>query len=93
MKAIIYVCDNTEVPIYEQFNLCGIYCKRHGYIISDKVFDFEGGHFYQAVDKAIFNDDIYGVVVFSNDCIGNFEDNIFFRIYLNKFGKKLIISY
>ena len=93
MKVIIYVCDNTEVPIYEQFNLCSRYCKHYGYSIADKVFDFEGGHFYQAVDKAIFNDDIDCVVVFNNNCIGNFEDNIFFRIYLKEFGKKLIISY
>ena len=92
MQAVIYVCDNIEIPIYEQWNRCAQYAKRYGYSISDKVLDFEGGHFYQAVDKAIFNDDIDCVIVYHKNCIGNFEDVLFFRIYLNEFGKKLIFS-
>lgn len=92
MNCVIYVCNNIETPIYEQFNLCSQYCKHYGYSISDKVLDFEGGHFYQAVDKVIFNDNIDCVVVFSKSCIGDFDDLLFYRIYLNEFGKKLIIS-
>lgn len=90
MQAVIYVCDNIEIPIYEQWNRCAQYTKRYGYSISDKVLDFEGGHFYQAVDKTIFNDNIDCVIVYHKSCIGNFEDVLFFRIYLNEFGKKLI---
>ena len=90
MHAVIYVCDNIEIPIYEQWNRCAQYAKRYGYSIADKVLDFEGGHFYQAVDKAIFNNDIDCVIVYHKSCIGNFEDVLFFRIYLNEFGKKLI---
>ena len=50
------------------------------------------GNFYQAVDKAVCNGDIDGVVSYSPACIGDFQDNLFFRIYLNEFDKKLIFS-
>lgn len=90
MQSVIYVCDNIEISIYDQWNRCSQYAKRYGYSISDKVLDFEGGLFYQAVDKAIFNNDIDCVIVYHKSCIGNFEDVLFFRIYLNEFGKKLI---
>lgn len=92
MNCVIYVCDNIDISIYEQWNSCSQYCKRYGISISDKVLDFEGGNFYQAVDKAVFNDDIDNVVTYNQTCIGGFEDNIFFRIYLTKFDKKLIFS-
>ena len=90
MNCVIYVCDNIEISIYEQWNRCAQYAKHYGYSIADKVLDFEGGRFYQAVDKAIFNDDIDCVIVYHKSCIGNFEDVLFFRIYLNEFNKKLI---
>jgi len=92
MNCVIYVCDNLDISIYEQWNNCNRHCKYFGISIADKVLDFEGGNFYQAVDKAVFNDDIDGVVTYSPACIGDFQDNLFFRIYLNEFGKKLIFS-
>lgn len=92
MNCVIYVCDNIDISIFDQWNSCSQYCNRCGISIADKVLDFEGGNFYQAVDKAVFNDDIDSVVIYNQTCIGDFQDNIFFRIYLNKFDKQLIIS-
>lgn len=79
-----------EVSIYEQWNKCSQYAKRFGYSIADKVLDFDGSRFHEAVDKAVFNDDIGCMIVYDSKCIGNFEDNLFYRIYLNKFNKKLL---
>ena len=90
MQCIIYVRDDVDISLYAQFNKCAEYAKRHGYSIAGKVLDFEGKNFYQAVDKAVFNDDVDCVMVYRKSCIGNHEDNLFFRIYLNKFNKKLI---
>lgn len=90
MQCIIYVRDSEDISLYEQFNRCAAYAKRHGYSIAGKVLDFEGGSFYQAADKAVFNDNVDCVIVYRESCIGDFEDCLFFRIYLNKFNKKLI---
>lgn len=90
MNCIIYVCDNSETSIYQKFNECAKFASRFGFSISGKIFDFTGNEFYKAIDKVVFNNEIGGLMVYNLNSIGDFETAIFYRIYLEKFGKKLI---
>lgn len=90
MNAVIYVRDDVDMSIFEQYNQCANYAKRNGFSIKDKVLDFDGKNFYQAVDKAVFNDDIDCVIVYRKSYIGDFSDYLFFKIYLEKFNKQLV---
>lgn len=90
MNCIIYVSDNSDISIYQQFNEAAHYAKRYGYSIKAKVLDFTGKEFYAAVDKVVFDKDIKALIVYNMDNIGDYETGLFYRIYLDKFGKKLI---
>lgn len=91
MNCIIYVRQTDEISLYIQFNKCAEYAKKHGYSISGKVLDFDGKHFYEAVNKVIANDDIKRLIIFDQNKIFNsLDDILFYRIYLEKLGKKLI---
>lgn len=91
MQAFIYIRDNAEMPIYEQFNKCFAFAKRHGYFISGKVLDFDGKHFHEAVNKVIANNEISALLIYSKETAFNdYEETIFYRVYLEKLGKKLI---
>lgn len=91
MNCIIYVSDNSETSIYEKFNDCARFAKHYGYSIYSKVLDFSNNEFYKAVDKVTFNDNVSCLIVYDRKSIGDNETVLFYRIYLDKFGKKLII--
>ena len=91
MNTIIYVCDNSETSIYSKYNDCARFAKHYGYSIYSKVLDFTGSEFYKAVDKVTFNDDVSCLIVYDRKSIGDNETVLFYQIYLDKFGKKLII--
>lgn len=91
MSCVIYARQTEEVSIYEQYNQCAEYAKRYGYSIEYKVLDFDGTKFYEAINKVIVEHDIYALIVYSKDAA--FKDNddyLFYKIYCDKLGKKLI---
>lgn len=91
MNCIIYVSDNSDISIYQQFNEVAQYTKRYGYSIKSRVLDFSGKEFYKAVDKVVFDDEVSSLIVYDRKSIGDNETVLFYQIYLDKFGKKLII--
>ena len=93
MNCIIYVCDNSDISIYQKFNECARYAKHYGYSIYGKVLDFSNTEFYKAVDKVTFNDDVSCLIVYDKKSIGDYETALFYKIYLDKFGKKLMSVY
>lgn len=91
MNCIIYVCDNSDISIYQKFNDCARLAKRRGYSLKSKVLDFTGSEFYKAVDKVVFDDDVSSLIVYDRKSIGDNDAVLFYQIYLDKFGKKLLI--
>lgn len=91
MKCVIYVRSNEDIPIYTQFNLCAEYAKKQGYSISGKVLDFDGKKFHEAVNKILPYSEPVALIVYSKEtAFDSFNDSIFYRIYLEKLGHKLI---
>ena len=90
MNCIIYVSDNCDISIYQQFNKAARYAKRYGYSVKSKMLDFSNSEFYKAVDKVVFDSEVDALIVYNLNSIGDFETALFYRIYLEKFGKKLI---
>lgn len=91
MNCIIYVSDYSDISIYQQFNEVAQYAKRYGYSIKSKMLDFSNSEFYKAVDKVAFDDEVSSLIVYDRKNIGDNETVLFYRIYLDKLGKKLII--
>ena len=90
MNVVIYAKQDEEISVYEQYNKCAEYAKRYGYTINYKVLDFEGTIFHEAINKVIAGHDITALICYNMDNIGDYETGLFYRIYLDKFGKKLI---
>lgn len=91
MKCIIYVSDNGDIPIYEQYNILANYAKVNGYSISDKVLDFDGKNFHQAVNKVVADKEITTLLVFNKEVFADFEEYLFYRIFFEKLDKTFII--
>lgn len=92
MQCIIYVRDNGDISLYEQFNKCAEYAKRYGYSIEHKVLDFEGTMFYEAINKVIVEHDVTALIVYSREtAFDNHDDYIFYKIYCEKLGKELVV--
>lgn len=91
MSCVIYVRQNEEISIYEQYNKCAEFAKRYGYHIEHKVMDFEGNRFYEAINKVIVEHDVDALIIYDKDIVfDNNDDRLFYRIYCEKLGKKLI---
>ena len=90
MQCTIYTSDNSDISVYEQFNECARYAKRYGYSIKHKVLDFNGSKLHEAIDKVVFDNEVDCLIVYNKSCIGDYETALFYRIYLNKLGKKLV---
>lgn len=87
MKAVIYVRENTQPDIYQQFNECARYASKNGYSIAHKVFDIRGDGLQEAINKAVFTDDIKHFIVYSRKTMcDDMEDTLFFHIYMVHFG-------
>lgn len=90
MSAVIYVCGK-DVSIYTQFNQCANYAKKHGYSIAGKVLDFESNSLYEAINKVVADENIDILLVYSKEIVfPKHDDYLFYRIYLEKLGKKLV---
>ena len=91
MNCIVYVQDAPDIPIYKQFNAVANYCKHHGYSISGKVLDFQGNKFHDAMNMLIADQNVSVLMLYSKDMVfPKYDDYLFFRIYCEKLGKKLI---
>lgn len=91
MNCIIYVRQTEEISLYEQFNKCADYCKKRNHSISGKVLDFDGKHFHEAVNKVVADDNITMLMIYNKKLVFHqYNDYLFYRIYLEKLGKKLI---
>ena len=92
MNAVIYVRENGDIPIYEQFNRCAGYAKRYGYSISGKVLDYEGNVLHEAVSKVIADRNVHILLIYRKDSAFNHNhDYLLFKIYLEKLGKQLVV--
>lgn len=91
MNCIVYVHDTPDIPIYAQFNAVSHHCKRHGYSICGKVLDFQGNKFHDAMNMLIADQSITALMLYDKDTVfPKHEDYLFFKIYCEKLGKKLI---
>lgn len=91
MNVVVYVKENEDISVYDQFNQCAEYAKRYGYTIEYKVLDFDGTGFHTAINKVIAEHDITALIVYDKDmAFKDFEDYLFYQIYLRKLDKKLI---
>lgn len=91
MNCIVYVRHNEDISLYTQFNKCADYAKQYGYSISGKVFDFDGKHLHEAINKVIADSNITALMIHSKDVVfPQYDDYLFYRIYLEKLDKKLV---
>lgn len=91
MNVVIYVRQTDEISLYEQFNKCADYCKKQSYSISGKVLDFDGKHFHEAVNKVVADKNITMLMIYNKElAFHQYDDYLFYRIYLEKLGKSLI---
>lgn len=92
MNCVIYVRHNKDISVYEQFNICAEYAKRYGYSIGGRVLDFESKRFYETVDKITSNKNINILMIYNIKFVfRQYNDYLFYRMYLQTFGKKLIV--
>lgn len=93
MQAIIYVRQSDDISLYKQFNICAEYAKRQGYSISGKVLDFDGTQLHKAVNRVIADNATTTLIIYSKDFVfPQYNDYLFYRIYLEKLGKKLVFA-
>lgn len=90
MQCIVYVKDNSDISIYQKFNECARVASRYGYSIKGRMLDFSGKEFYKTIDKVVFDNEVNALIVYNLDSVGDYETILFYRIYLEKLGKKLI---
>ena len=91
MQVVIYVRQTDKMSIYEQYNKCANFAKKYGYSISGKVLDFDGSKFHEAINKVIAEHDIEALMIYSKDMVFDKNDDyLFYRIYFEQLGKKLI---
>lgn len=91
MSVVVYVRQDEGLSLYAQFNECAEYAKRKGYPIGSKVLDFDGKHFHEAINKVIADKNISMLMIYSKDMVFDKNDDyLFYKIYLEKLGKKLV---
>ena len=93
MPVIIYVRQKGEISLYEQYNKCADHAKKHGYSVAGKILDFDGKRLHEAINK-IIPAGASALIVYSKEAaFDSYDDYIFYRIYLEKLGHKLILCY
>lgn len=93
MNCVIYAKQNDDISVYEQYNKCATLAKRYGYSISGKVLDFDGTNFHEAINKVIAEHDVEALIIHSKNIVFNDNnDYLFYKIYLDKLGKKIVIA-
>lgn len=91
MNCVIYAKQNDDISVYEQYNQCAALTKRYGYSIAGKVIDFDGTKFHEAINKVIAERDVVALIIYSKDVVFDSNDDyLFYKIYLEKQGKRLV---
>lgn len=91
MNCVIYVRPYNDIPIYYQHNVCTQFANRNGISIKDRILDFEGKSFHEAINKVIADHETNALIIYDNNAaFPDFKEYLFFRIYLEKLGKQLI---
>ena len=89
-KCVIYVRDGLNISAHEQWNECARHAKRYNLSIAHKIFDARGDRFQEAVNKAVFTDEINNLIVYNRKAISpDLEEVLFWQIYLTRFGVTL----
>lgn len=87
MKAVVYVRENASPDKYTQFNECARYASRYGLSIEYKMFDSRGDRLQEAINKAVFTDDIKHFIVYSRKAMSDdIEEVLFHQIYMLHLG-------
>ena len=90
MNCVIYASNNNRVPMFEQHNYCAEFAKRKGYTIEKRYFDIRGDKLHEAINQCLF----YGagaLLIYDKSVIGSSEDFLFYKIYLEKFDRCIIV--
>ena len=91
MNCVIYAKQNDDISMYEQYNQCATLAKRYGYSIEGRVLDFDGTNFHKAMNKVIAMQSVVALIIYNKDIVFNdYSEFVFYRIYFDKLGKKLI---
>lgn len=92
MKCVIYVTPHSGASIYSQYNDCASHAGRKGYHVCGKVLDFERSQIHEAINKVIADETTTAMIVYSREAAFNdYEEYLFYRIYLEMLGKVLIV--
>lgn len=92
MNCVIYVRPYNDIPIYYQHNVCTQFARRNVISIVDRILDFEGNSFHKAINKVVADYATTTLIIYSKDAVfPNNDDFLFYRIYLEKLNKKLIM--
>lgn len=93
MNCVIYAKQNDDISVYKQYNQCAALAKRYDYSIAGKVLDFDGTNFHKAINKVIAEHNISVLIIHSRSIVfDNSNDHLFYKIYLDKQGKKLMLA-
>ena len=93
MNCIIYTVNNTNISVFEQHNICNEKAKRYGYSILHRIFDIRNDRLTEAINKVIANDDIEALIIYDKWTVfKDYDEFLFYYIYLQKLGKKLILA-
>lgn len=93
MNCILYMSNNTKISIFEQHNVCNEKAKRYGYSIERRIFDIRGDRFTEAINKVIASKEIEALIIYDKWVVfKDYDEFLFYYIYLRKLGKKLILA-
>ena len=92
MNCILYMPNDAKVSVFEQHNICNEKAKRYGYSVEHRIFDIRGDRFTEAINKAIASQEIEALIIYDKWIVfSDYDEFLFYYIYLRKLGKKLII--
>ena len=93
MNCVLYMSNNTKISIFEQHNICNEKAKRYGYSITQRIFDIRNDRFTEAINKVIASSNIEALIIYDKWTVfDNYDDFLFYYVYLKKLGKKLILA-
>lgn len=93
MNCVLYMPNDTKISIFEQHNICNEKAKRYGYSVAHRIFDIRCDRFHEAINKVIASSNIEALIIYDKWTVfDNYDDFLFYYVYLKKLGKKLILA-
>lgn len=93
MNCIIYAKNANNITVFEQHNVCAEKAKRYGYSVAHRIFDIRGDRFTEAINKVTAHQEIEALIIYDKWIIfKDYDEFLFYYIYLRKLGKKLILA-